>query len=130
MDYKIWDPLHECLDRKDLERLQLERLRTTLERVAKVPCYRDKFRQAGVDPGDIHALEDLARLPFTTKEDLRQNYPYGMFAVPMRDIVRIHSSSGTTGKPTVVGYSRKDLNDWSNLVARFMTAAGVVPEEE
>jgi phenylacetate-CoA ligase len=129
VDYKIWDPLHECLDRKDLERLQLERLRTTLERVAKVPCYRDKFRQAGVDPGDIHALEDLARLPFTTKEDLRQNYPYGMFAVPMRDIVRIHSSSGTTGKPTVVGYSRKDLNDWSNLVARFMTAAGVVPDD-
>jgi phenylacetate-CoA ligase len=122
---KIWDPIHECLERRDLERLQLERLHATLERVSKVPCYRDKFSQAGVGPGEIHSLADLAKLPFTTKEDLRLNYPYGMFAVPMRDIVRIHSSSGTTGKPTVVGYSRKDLDDWSNLVARFMTAAGV-----
>lgn len=126
---KIWDPLHECLERKDLQHLQLERLRTTLDRVAKVPCYREKFLQAGVKSSDIHSLQDLNKLPFTTKEDLRLNYPYGMFAVPMRDIVRIHSSSGTTGKPTVVGYSRKDLNDWSNLVARFMTAAGVVPDD-
>jgi len=125
----IWDPLHECLDRKDLERLQLERLRTTLQRVAKVPCYQDKFQKAGITPDDIHSLADLAKLPFTTKEDLRINYPYGMFAVPMREIVRIHSSSGTTGKPTVVGYSRKDLNDWSSLVARFMTAAGVVADD-
>jgi phenylacetate-CoA ligase len=84
---------------------------------------------AGVGPEDIRTLGDLAKLPFTTKEDLRQNYPYGMFAVPMRDVVRIHSSSGTTGKPTVVGYSRKDLNDWSGLVARFMTAAGVSAED-
>jgi phenylacetate-CoA ligase len=127
--YNIWDPLHECLERKDLERLQLERLRATLDRIVKVPCYQDKFKQAGVCPDDIHSLEDLARLPFTTKEDLRLNYPYGMFAVPMRDIVRIHSSSGTTGKPTVVGYSRKDLSDWSGLVARFMTAAGVVADD-
>ena len=129
MEYNIWDPLHECLARKDLEHLQLERLRATLDRVAKVPCYQEKFRQAGVGLDDIHTLDDLVKLPFTTKEDLRQNYPYGMFAVPMRDVVRIHSSSGTTGKPTVVGYSRKDLNDWSNLVARFMTAAGVVPDD-
>ena len=129
VEYNIWDPLHECLERKDLQHLQLERLRATLERVAKVPCYQEKFRQAGIGPGDIHTLGDLVKLPFTTKEDLRLNYPYGMFAVPMRDVVRIHSSSGTTGKPTVVGYSRKDLNDWSNLVARFMTAAGVVPDD-
>ncbi len=129
MEYNIWDPLHECLERKDLEHLQLERLRATLDRVAKVPCYQEKFRRAGVGPDDIHTLGDLVKLPFTTKEDLRLNYPYGMFAVPMRDVVRIHSSSGTTGKPTVVGYSRKDLNDWSNLVARFMTAAGVVPDD-
>lgn len=129
MIHNIWDPLHECLERKDLERLQLERLRTTLERVAKVPCYQEKFKRADVSSDDIHALDDLAKLPFTTKEDLRQNYPYGMFAVPMRDVVRIHSSSGTTGKPTVVGYSRKDLNDWSGLVARFMTAAGVMPDD-
>ncbi len=129
MKYNIWDPLHECLERKDLERLQLERLRATLDRVVKVQCYHDKFKQAGVGTDDIHSLEDLDRLPFTTKEDLRLNYPYGMFAVPMRDIVRIHSSSGTTGKPTVVGYSRKDLSDWSGLVARFMTAAGVVADD-
>ena len=129
MEYNIWDPLHECLERKDLQRLQLERLRATLDRVAKVPCYQEKFKHAGVGPGDIHTLDDLVKLPFTTKDDLRLNYPYGMFAVPMRDVVRIHSSSGTTGKPTVVGYSRKDLNDWSNLVARFMTAAGVVPDD-
>jgi phenylacetate-CoA ligase len=127
--HKIWAPLQECLERKDLERLQLERLRSTLERVSKVPCYQNKFRMAGVGPEDIRTLGDLAKLPFTTKEDLRQNYPYGMFAVPMRDVVRIHSSSGTTGKPTVVGYSRKDLNDWSGLVARFMTAAGVSAED-
>ena len=129
MKHNIWDPLHECLARKDLEHLQLERLRSTLDRVAKVPCYQNKFKQAGIGPEDIHSLDDLAKLPFTTKEDLRQNYPYGMFAVPMRDVVRIHSSSGTTGKPTVVGYSRKDLNDWSGLVARFMTAAGVLPDD-
>ena len=129
MNHNIWDPLHECLERKDLERLQLERLRSTLERVAKVPCYKEKFAAEGISPGDIHSLDDMAKLPFTTKEDLRQNYPYGMFAVPMRDVVRIHSSSGTTGKPTVVGYSRKDLDDWSGLVARFMTAAGVLPDD-
>ena len=129
MNHNIWDPLHECLERKDLERLQLERLRSTLERVAKVPCYKDKFAASGISPDDIHSLDDMAKLPFTTKEDLRQNYPYGMFAVPMRDVVRIHSSSGTTGKPTVVGYSRKDLDDWSGLVARFMTAAGVLPDD-
>jgi phenylacetate-CoA ligase len=129
VNHNIWDPLHECLERKDLERLQLERLRSTLERVAKVPCYKDKFAASGLSPGDIHSLDDMAKLPFTSKEDLRQNYPYGMFAVPMRDVVRIHSSSGTTGKPTVVGYSRKDLDDWSGLVARFMTAAGVLPDD-
>ncbi len=129
LSHKIWDPLHECLNRSDLERLQLERLRTTLDRVANVPCYQEKFQQAGVSVNDIHTLDDLAKLPFTTKEDLRLNYPYGMFAVPMRDVVRIHSSSGTTGKPTVVGYTRKDLDDWSGLVARFMTAAGVVADD-
>jgi phenylacetate-CoA ligase len=129
VEHKIWDPLHECLERKDLQRLQLERLKSTLERVAKVPYYKNKFETAGIDPGSIHTLNDLFRLPFTTKDDLRLNYPYGMFAVPMHDIVRIHSSSGTTGKPTVVGYTRKDLDDWSQLVARFMTAAGVVPDD-
>jgi phenylacetate-CoA ligase len=128
--HRIWDPVHECLERSDLERLQLERLRATLQRVyLRVPCYQEKFRQAGIDPDNIRSLGDIARLPFTVKEDLRVNYPYGMFAVPMRDVVRIHSSSGTTGKPTVVGYSRNDLNIWSELVARFMTAAGVSADD-
>jgi len=129
IEHKIWDPLHESLERPDLERLQLERLKATLRRVSSVPCYRDKFAGAGVGPEDIHTLSDIAKLPFTTKDDLRLNYPYGMFAIPMKDVVRVHSSSGTTGKPTVVGYSRKDLNDWSGLVARFMTAAGVTSED-
>ncbi|MBW2477325.1 MAG: phenylacetate--CoA ligase [Deltaproteobacteria bacterium] len=129
MEHRIWDPIHECLERPDIERLQLERLRETLERVSHVPCYREKFRNLNLSFNNINSLEDLARLPFTTKEDLRLNYPYGMFAVPMRDVVRIHSSSGTTGKPTVVGYSRKDLHNWSELVARFMTAAGVTADD-
>jgi phenylacetate-CoA ligase len=127
---RIWDPTHECLPREELRRLQLQRLRSTLSRVyTNVSCYRVKFDDAGVTPDDIRSLEDLAKLPFTTKEDLRVNYPYGMFAVPMREVVRIHSSSGTTGKPTVVGYSRNDLNTWAELVARFMTAAGVSADD-
>lgn len=126
----IWDPAAETMPRPRLETLQLERLQQTLQRVySQVPCYRDKFRQHGVTPDSVQSLADLAKLPFTTKEDLRQNYPYGMFAVPMRDVVRVHSSSGTTGKPTVVGYSRQDLNSWTELAARFMTAAGVTAED-
>lgn len=127
---RVWDPINECLDRQDLEILQLERLRGTVRRVAeRVPCYQEKFRQLGLRPEDVQTLSDLAKLPFTTKEDLRLNYPYGMFAVPLKEVVRIHSSSGTTGKPTVVGYSRQDLRTWTELVARFMTAAGVTEED-
>jgi len=123
---KIWDTDNECMSRDALEQLQLKRLQQTLERVqSNVPCYQEKFAQAGLNAADIQTLDDLQRLPFTTKEDLRQNYPYGMFAVPMRDVVRIHSSSGTTGKPTVVGYTRNDIRMWTQMVARFMTAAGV-----
>lgn len=127
---QIWDREHECMPREELEQLQLERLQATLNRVYKnVPCYRNKFNELGIVPEDIAALSDLSRLPFTTKEDLRINYPYGMFAVPLREVVRIHSSSGTTGKPTVVGYTKNDLRMWSNLVARFMTAAGVTHDD-
>ncbi len=122
----IWDKAHECMPREEIEQLQLERLQATLNRAYKnVTCYRNKFNENGISPEDIHSLDDLQRLPFTTKEDLRLNYPYGMFAVPLREVVRIHSSSGTTGKPTVVGYTKNDIKTWSNLVARFMTAAGV-----
>ncbi len=130
MQIGIWDPQHESMPREELEQLQLERLQATLNRVYKnVTCYRNKFNQLGIVPEDVASLADLAKLPFTTKEDLRVNYPYGMFAVPLREVVRIHSSSGTTGKPTVVGYTKNDLKTWSNLVARFMTAAGVTHDD-
>lgn len=128
--HAIWDPQHECMPREELEQLQLERLQATLNRAYKnVRCYQNKFNQIGLVPEDVTSLADLSRLPFTTKDDLRLNYPYGMFAVPLREVVRIHSSSGTTGKPTVVGYTKHDLKTWSNLVARFMTAAGVTPDD-
>jgi len=118
------------MPREDLEQLQLERMQATLNRVYKsVTCYKKKFDEAGINPEEIRSFEDLAKLPFTTKEDLRLNYPYGMFAVPLREVVRIHSSSGTTGKPTVVGYTKNDIRTWSNLVARFMTAAGVTRDD-
>lgn len=127
---EIWDREHECMPREELEQLQLERLQATLHRAYKnVTCYRNKFNEQGIDPDDVQSLADLGKLPFTTKEDLRLNYPYGMFAVPLREVVRIHSSSGTTGKPTVVGYTKNDIKTWSNLVARFMTAAGVTHDD-
>ena len=123
---EIWDSVHECMPREELEQLQLERLQATLNRVYKnVTCYHKKFNDLGIVPEDIRSFSDFAKLPFTMKDDFRLNYPYGMFAVPLREVVRIHSSSGTTGKPTVVGYTRNDIKTWSNLVARFMTAAGV-----
>jgi phenylacetate-CoA ligase len=126
----IWEPQCECMDRNELRHLQLKRLQDVAGRVYhQVPFYRKKFDEAGVKPDEIQNLEDLARLPFTQKNDLRDNYPYGMFAVPLREIVRIHSSSGTTGIPTVVGYTKKDLETWSNLVARFVTAVGVTCED-
>lgn len=127
---QIWDPTYECMPRDEMEQLQLERLQATLNRVYKnVTCYRNKFNELGIVPEDVQSLSDLSKLPFTTKEDLRLNYPYGMFAVPLREVVRIHSSSGTTGKPTVVGYTKNDIKVWSNLVARFMTAAGVTSDD-
>ncbi len=126
----IWNRAAETLPREEIRQLQLKRLQETLSLVAnKVPCYQAKFKDSGFKPGDLHSLEDLHHLPFTTKEDLRVNYPYGMFAVPMREVVRIHSSSGTTGKPTVVGYTKDDIRTWTELVARFMTAAGVTQED-
>jgi len=126
----IWDPTHECMSRDELEQLQLERLQATINRVHKnVTHYRKKFAEPGILPDDIRSLTDLTKLPFTTKEDLRINYPYGMFAVPLREVVRIHSSSGTTSKPIVVGYTKNDVRIWSNLVARFMTAAGVTHDD-
>ena len=112
--------------REDLEQLQLERLRQTLEGVyAKVPAYRAKFEAAGVRPQDLESLGDLASFPFTTKQDLRDNYPFGLFAVTRDELVRVHASSGTTGKSTVVGYTRSDIEVWTGLVARSLHVAGV-----
>lgn len=126
----IWDPTHECMPRDEIEQLQLERMQATINRVQKnVTHYRKKFAEQGIIPEDIRSLADLKKLPFTTKNDLLTDYPYGMFAVPLREIVRIHSSSGTTSKPIVVGYTKNDVRIWSNLVARFMTSAGVTHDD-
>lgn len=121
----IYNIEFETLPREALEAIQLRRLQATAQRVyATVPFYRRKFDEAGIRPGDIKSLKDLQRLPFTTKDDLRDNYPYGMFAVPMDNVVRIHASSGTTGKPTVVGYTARDIEIWAEVMARSLTAAG------
>jgi len=125
-----WQPESECMDREELEQLQLERLESTLSRVyMNVPFYRKKFDEVKFNPDDLRTLDDLRKLPFTTKNDLRDNYPYGLFAVPLREVVRVHASSGTTGMATVVGYSRNDIKTWSNLVARVLTAGGITKDD-
>jgi phenylacetate-CoA ligase len=121
----IWDRA-ETLAEVDLQRLQVDRLRTCVERVSRsVPFYRERLAGAGVDAGAIRTLDDLARLPFTTKQDLRDQYPFGLLAVPREQVVRVHASSGTTGKLTVVGYTRADLDLWAQMIARALAAAGV-----
>lgn len=122
----IWDEEFESMPREALEALQLYRLRKTAERVySTVPFYKEVFDKAGVHPDQIRSLEDLRRLPFTNKIDLRDNYPFGLFTLPLHEVVRIHASSGTTGKPTVVGYTRRDIETWSVLMARTLSCAGV-----
>ena len=122
----IWNEKMECASRDDIRAVQSERLKETVQRVYHyVPGYRKKMQEAGLTPADIKSVDDLAKLPFTVKQDLRDNYPFGMFAVPMSEIVRIHASSGTTGKPTVVGYTRKDLDAWAEMVTRGLCMAGV-----
>ena len=126
----FWEPDIETMGREELEQLQLERLESTLNRVyMNVPFYHKKFNETGIDIDSLRSLEDLCKLPFTTKEDLRNNYPYGLFAVPLREVVRIHASSGTTGMSTVVGYTRNDIKTWSNLVARVLTSGGVTKDD-
>ncbi|WP_113716086.1 phenylacetate--CoA ligase PaaK [Arthrobacter dokdonensis] len=118
----------ELMSRDELEALQLSRLQATVAYAYdRVPLYKRKFDEAGVHPRDLQELSDLAKFPYTTKEDLRQEYPFGMFAVPQNEVVRIHASSGTTGRPTVVGYTQNDLDVWASLVARSMRASGVRP---
>lgn len=120
-----WNKTYECMPREQLEELQLDRLKKMVNRIFhQVPFYREKFQEMGIDPGVVQSLDDLKRLPFTKKTDLRDNYPYGIFAEPLSKIVRIHASSGTTGKPTVVGYTRNDLAMWSECAARSLVCAG------
>jgi phenylacetate-CoA ligase len=122
----IWNEHIECMEREKLQKLQSERLAAMVERIYfNVPFYRKKLQEMGIEPGDIKGIDQLNDLPFTLKQDLRDNYPFGLFTVPTSEIVRLHASSGTTGKPTVVGYTRKDLITWSEVMARTLTSAGV-----
>ena len=126
----IWDRRNECRAREEVEQLQLERLQSTLNRVYRnVSFYKKRFDRLGITPDEIQSLGDLAQFPLTAKEDLRESYPYGMFALPLREVVRIHSSSGVTGKPTVTGYTRNDLQHWSQLTARVLSAGGVTKDD-
>ncbi|MDD2226028.1 MAG: phenylacetate--CoA ligase [Dysgonamonadaceae bacterium] len=119
-------PEIECADRQQLHELQSKRLAETVKRVYEnVPFYRNKLKEKGIEPGDIQSVDQLKDLPFTTKIDLRNNYPFGLFTVPQTEVVRIHASSGTTGKPTVVGYTRRDVEIWAEVVARGLTMAGI-----
>lgn len=138
VDYKNMDRANACLpdpmetaSLDELRQHQLDRLRWSLKHAYEnVPLYRQRFDEQGVHPSDIQSLDDLAKFPFTTKSDLRDNYPYGMFAVPMDKVVRLHASSGTTGKPTVVGYTQNDIDTWANVVARSIRAAGGRPGDK
>ena len=122
--------LIERIPRAEREGLQLHRLKDLITRLSeRVPLYRERLSEAGVKPGDIRSLADLARLPFTVKDDFRQTYPYGLLAVPMEDVIRVHASSGTTGKPTVVAYTRQDVDTWSEVMARTLMAGGVGPAD-
>jgi phenylacetate-CoA ligase len=126
----MWNAKAETISRVELEKLQTERLQKTVERVYRnVPFYKQKFDQAGVKPADIQSVRDLAKLPFTIKQDLRDHYPFGLFAVPQSEVTRIHASSGTTGKMTVVGYTAKDIDTWSEVIARSMGGGNVTKRD-
>ena len=122
----IWNEAKECMSRDEMRALQSARLKKAVDRVYhNVEYYRKKMQAVGIEPGDINGVEDISKLPFTTKDDLRDTYPFGLFAAPQSEIVRIHASSGTTGKATVVGYTRKDIEIWSECVARAFSQAGL-----
>ncbi len=130
MDHLIFDREAECSGSRAMKELQLDRLKDTVAYAYdKIPHYRKKFDAVGLRPSHIRSLKDIELIPYTTKEDLRENYPYGMFATPMRDVIRVHASSGTTGNPTVVGYTKNDIELWSELCARFIYAAGANPDD-
>ncbi len=126
---QYWNPTYECMPREEMARVQSERLVNTVKRIYhNVPFYREKMQKKGLEPGDIKSVEDLSKLPFSYKQDLRDTYPYGMFAVPLSEIIRIHASSGTTGRQTVVGYTRRDIDTWAEVMARTLTCAGATKE--
>lgn len=126
---RIFDPAAECMPRSDRAGLQAAHLRRTLEQAQKIPFYRRKFAEKNITPDSIRSVDDLKRLPFTTKQDLRDAYPFGFFAVPRAELARIHASSGTTGKPTFVGYTKNDMKLWSGLCARFLVAGGLTADQ-
>lgn len=128
VENKMWDPAAEAMPRDERRALQLARLREVAARVAHVPFYKEAFAKANITPGSIKSLDDLRRLPFTTKADLRDHYPLGFLAIPREQVLRFHGSSGTTGKPTFVAYTREDLDLWANLCARFLYAGGLRSE--
>lgn len=126
----MWNTEVETMSRPELEKIQSERLRQTIARVYQnVPFYREKFDEAGIKPEDIRGVQDLAKLPFTTKQDLRDNYPFGLFAAPREEVVRVHASSGTTGKMTVVGYTRNDIKSWMEVMARSLGCGNVTNKD-
>ncbi|NLO86666.1 MAG: phenylacetate--CoA ligase [Clostridiales bacterium] len=127
---KIWNKEIECAKRSDIEKIQLERLKHTVQHAYdNVPMYREKMENAHVKPSDIKTLKDISKIPLTTKQDMRGQYPFKLLAVPMREVVRIHASSGTTGQPITAGYTRSDLDVWSECIARLATAGGVTDED-
>jgi len=126
----IWDPYHECMDVEERAQLQVRRLRETVARLmANVPVYCERFKEHDIRPEDITSMDDLKRLPFTTKDDLRDTYPFGLFATPVDETVRVHASSGTTGKPTVVGYTAEDIDIWAEVMARSIGCSGGTPHD-
>lgn len=130
MENMIWNPRMECMSRDEIHEVQSERLRAVVRRVYEnVPFYRNKMQELGVSPMDIQSIDDIDKLPFTTKQDLRDNYPFGMFAVPLSQITRVHASSGTTGKPCVAGYTSGDIDRWAENMARSMTCAGITKQD-
>jgi len=130
MEHRIWNREMECADRETKNAIQLERLKKTVDVCYnRVPFYKNKFDEIGLRPEHIKTLADIKHIPFTTAEDLRNNYPFKLFAVPKKEVVRLHGSSGTTGKPKIVGYTKNDIENWSELIARLVTAAGVTEED-
>jgi phenylacetate-CoA ligase len=128
-EVSFWDEEYEFMDRKRLEEIQMERLKITLQRAYKTEFYKRKFAEYGIKPSDIVNLDDIKKLPFTEKNDLREAYPYGFLAVDLEDVVRLHASSGTTGKPTVIFYTKNDIETWANIVARCIIATGATSKD-